>query len=134
VLCSGLNWSVGSKCRRSVRGLVDLLLSVFAAQCVGRGDWRWWTGVHLVFSSSRRLQLDCPDVAIFVDRVPVLLGFASLKVHGLFAKSAAWSVGHGASWEETVNAYELQSMLSLAFASGVIAAKKSDIRIPESSN
>jgi hypothetical protein len=32
------------------------------------------------------------------------------------------------------NAYESQSMLLLAFASGVIAAMKSDIRIPESSN
>jgi hypothetical protein len=49
-------------------------------------------------------QLDCPDVAIFVDRMPVLLGFAFLKVHRLFANSAACFVGHGASWEEIVNA------------------------------
>jgi hypothetical protein len=88
VLCSGLNWSVGSKSRRSVRGLVDLLLRVFTPQCVGRGDWRWWTAYIFVFSSSRLLQLDCPDVAIFVDRMPVLLGFAFLKVHRFVRKIA----------------------------------------------
>jgi hypothetical protein len=51
--------------------------------------------------------------------------------------------GGGFSQEEKIrvnnsrtmaNAYESQSMLLLAFASGVIAAMKSDIRIPESSN
>jgi len=34
----------------------------------------------------------------------------------------------------SVSSYESQSMLSLAFASGVIDARKSDICIPESSN
>jgi len=33
-----------------------------------------------------------------------------------------------------VNAYESQSILRLTFASGVIAAKKSDVCIPESSS
>jgi len=44
-------------------------------------------------------QFDCPDVAILVDRMPVFVGFAFLKVHRLFTNSAVWFVGHGASWE-----------------------------------
>jgi len=56
----------------------------------------WWRGAHLGYASWRLLQFDYPNVAIFVDRTPVFIGFAFFEVHRFFTDSADGCVGNGA--------------------------------------
>jgi len=54
----------------------------------------------LGYGSSRLPQFDGPDVAIFVDRMPVFIGFTFFEVHRLLTDSADQTVGHSTPWDE----------------------------------
>ena len=51
------------------------------------------------YGSSRLPQFDGPDVAIFVDRMPVFIGFTFFEVHRLFTDGADQTVGHNFPWD-----------------------------------
>src|SRR5450631_4402330 len=87
------NWPAGVD-QESLRQLSQGRRHLFPLLDVDCDNFVVWRYLEWKYS-----QFDCPDVAILVDRMPVFVGFAFLKVHRLFTNSAVWFVGHGASWE-----------------------------------
>jgi len=59
---------------------------------------RRWQG----HAFSRLPQFDGPEVAIFMDRMPVFVSFAFFEVHRFFTDRADWCVRPGASGTRTV--------------------------------